>query len=142
MASGVFAALLVMRIGEWRAMTTVMIALIGCYTVLAAAPAAVPVFYAALFLAGFCASGFRVITTAYLFKIVPNEVMGRTSSSFLLVSMALQVVVTLSVGPLINHTSARGGFTLLAAIVAAGLGLLAAVSAPLRRVPDGAAETA
>jgi MFS family permease len=142
MTSGVFAALLVIRLGEWRAMTTVVVALIGCYTVLAVTPAAVPVFYAALFLAGFCASGFRVITTAYLFKVVPNEVMGRTSSSFLLVSMVLQVAVTLSVGPLVNHTSARGGFALLAAIVAAGLGLLAAVAVPLRRVPDGVAETA
>jgi predicted MFS family arabinose efflux permease len=142
MASGVFAALLVTRVGEWRAMTGVMVALIGCYTVLAATPAAVPVFYATLFLAGFCSSGFRVITTAYLFKVVPNEMMGRTSSSFLLVSMVLQVVVTLSVGPLVNHTSARGGFVLLAAIVAAGLAVLAAVSASLRRVPDCAAETA
>jgi MFS family permease len=142
MASGVFAALLVVRAGEWRTMTGVMVALIGCYTVLAATPAAVPVFYAALFLAGFCASGFRVVTTAYLFKVVPNEVMGRTSSSFLLVSMLLQVVVTLSVGPLVNHTSARGGFVLLAAIVAVGLAVLAAVSAALRREPVGAAETA
>jgi MFS family permease len=123
-------------------MTSVMVALIGCYTVLAVSPAAVPVFYATLFLAGFCSSGFRVITTAYLFKVVPNEVMGRTSSSFLLVSMALQVAVTLSVGPLVNHTSARGGFVLLGAIVAVGLALLAAVSAAVRRVPDGVAETA
>jgi fucose permease len=68
--------------------------------------------------------------------------MGRTSSSFLLVSMVLQVVVTLSVGPLVNHTSARGGFVLLAAIVAVGLAVLAAVSPSLRRVPDCAAETA
>ena len=142
MASGVFAALLVTRVGEWRAMTGVMVALIGCYTILAATPAAVPVFYAMLFLAGFCSSGFRVITTAYLFKVVPNEVMGRTSSSFLLVSMVLQVVVTLSVGPLVNRTSAQGGFVLLAAIVAAGLAVLAAVSPALRRIPEGAAETA
>jgi MFS family permease len=142
MASGVFAALLVTRVGEWRAMTGVMVALIGCYTVLAVTPAAVPVFYAALFLAGFCSSGFRVITTAYLFKVVPNEMMGRTSSSFLLVSMVLQVVVTLSVGPLVNDTSARGGFVLLAAIVAVGLAVLAAVSASLRRVPESAPETA
>jgi predicted MFS family arabinose efflux permease len=142
MTSGVFAALLVTRVGEWRAMTGVMVALIGCYTILAATPAAVPVFYAMLFLAGFCSSGFRVITTAYLFKVVPNEVMGRTSSSFLLVSMVLQVVVTLSVGPLVNHTSAQGGFVLLAGIVAVGLGVLAAVSPALRRIPDGAAETA
>jgi predicted MFS family arabinose efflux permease len=142
MTSGVFAALLVVRLGEWRAMTTVMVALIGCYTVLAATPGAVPVFYAVLFLAGFCSSGFRVITTAYLFKVVPNAVMGRTSSSFLLVSMVLQVAVTLSVGPLVNHTSARGGFGLLAAIVAVGLALLAAVAPSVRRVPEGAAETA
>jgi len=50
--------------------------------------------------------------------------------------------VTLSVGPLVNHTSARGGFVLLAAIVAGGLALLAAVAAALRRVPECAAETA
>ena len=142
MASGVFAALLVARVGEWRTMTGVMVALIGCYTILAVTPAAVPIFYAMLFFAGFCSSGFRVVTTAYLFKVVPNDVMGRTSSSFLLVSMALQVVVALSVGPLVNATSARGGFVLLAAIVAAGLGLLAAVSSALRRVPPSAAETA
>jgi MFS family permease len=142
MTSGVFAALLVVRLGEWRAMTGVMVALIGCYAVLAATPAAVPVFYAVLFLAGFCSSAFRVMTTAYLFRVVPNEVMGRTSSSFLLVSTLLQVAVTLSVGPLVNHTSARGGFVLLAAIVAGGLALLAAVAAALRRVPECAAETA
>ena len=142
MASGIFAALLVLRLGEWRAMTGVMVALIACYAALAASPAAIPVFYAVLFLAGFCSSAFRVMTTAYLFKVVPNEVMGRASSSFLLVSMVLQVVVTLSVGPLVNHTSARGGFVLLAAIVGIGLALLAAVAAGLRRVPDCAAETA
>ena len=142
MASGVFAALLVVRLGEWRAMTGVMVALIGCYTALAGIPAAIPAFYAVLFVAGFCSSAFRVMTTAYLFKVVPNEVMGRTSSSFLLVSMVLQIGVTLSVGPLINHTSARGGFVLLAAIVAGGLALLAAVAAALRRVPNCAAETA
>ena len=142
MASGVFAALLVTRVGEWRTMTGVMVALIACYTVIATTPAAVPVFYAALFLAGFCSSGFRVVTTAYLFKVVPNAVMGRTSSSFLLVSMALQVVVTLSIGPLVNHTSARGGFVLLAGIVAFGLVLLAAVAAALRRAPQSAVETA
>jgi MFS family permease len=142
MASGVFAALLVVRLGEWRAMTGVMVALIACYAALAASPAAIPVFYAVLFLAGFCSSAFRVMTTAYLFKVVPNAVMGRTSSSFLLVSMILQVAVTLSVGPLINSTSARGGFVLLAAIVGIGLALLAAVAGGLRRVPDCAAETA
>ena len=142
MASGILAALLVLRLGEWRAMTGVMVVLIACYTALAVSPAAIPVFYAVLFLAGFCSSAFRVMTTAYLFKVVPNEVMGRTSSTFLLVSMVLQVGVTLSVGPLINHTSARGGFALLAAIVGVGLALLAAVAAGLRRVPDCAAETA
>jgi len=142
MASGIFAALLVLRLGEWRAMTGVMLALIACYAALAAGPATVPLFYAVLFLAGFCSSAFRVMTTAYLFKVVPNDVMGRTSSTFLLVSMALQVAVTLSVGPLINTTSARGGFVLLAAIVAIGLALLAAVAGGLRRVPDCAAETA
>ena len=142
MASGIFAALLVVRLGEWRAMTGVMVALIVCYAALAASPAAIPVFYAVLFLAGFCSSAFRVMTTAYLFKVVPNEVMGRTSSSFLLVSMILQVAVTLSVGPLINSTSARGGFVLLAAIVGIGLALLAAVAGGLRRVPHCAAETA
>jgi hypothetical protein len=68
--------------------------------------------------------------------------MGRTSSSFLLVSMVLQVGVTLAIGPLINHTSAEGGFVLLAAIVAIGLVLLLAVSTALRRVPDCAAEAA
>jgi MFS family permease len=142
MASGIFAALLVVRLGEWRAMTGVMVALIACYAALAASPAAIPVFYAVLFLAGFCSSAFRVMTTAYLFKVVPNEVMGRTSSSFLLVSMILQVAVTLSVGPLIDSTSARGGFVLLAAIVGIGLALLAAVAGGLRRVPHCAAETA
>ncbi len=78
-----------------------------------------------------------MITSAYLFKVVPNEVMGRTSSTFLLVSMLLQVVVTLSVGPLVNHAGARGGFALLAAIVTGGLVLLVAVSAAVRRPDPG-----
>ena len=46
MASGIFAALLVLRLGEWRAMTGVMVALIACYAALAVVPAAIPVFYA------------------------------------------------------------------------------------------------
>ena len=50
--------------------------------------------------------------------------------------------MTLSIGPLVNHTGSRGGFVVLAAIVAAGLVLLTAVSGALRRVPDCAAETA
>ena len=136
MVSGVFAALLVLRLGEWRAMVGVLVVLIGCYGALAGVPVAVAGFYAVLFLAGFCSSAFRVITSAYLFKVVPNEVMGRTSSTFLLVSMLLQVVVTLSVGPLVNHTGARGGFALLAAIVAFGLVLLVAAAAALQRLPD------
>jgi MFS family permease len=136
MTSGFFAALLMLRLGEWKAMTCALCALICCYLGLAGAPAVIPVFYAVLFLAGFCSSAFRVMTSAYLFKVVPNEVMGRTSSTFLLVSMVLQVVVTLSIGPLINHTSARGGLVLLAVIVTGGLVLLGAVSAALRRVPE------
>jgi MFS family permease len=139
-ASGVFAALLVLRLGEWRAMTAVMVALIGCYAALAAGPPAVGAFYVLLFAAGFCSSAFRVITSAYLYKVVPNDVMGRTSSTFLLVSMLLQVAVTLSVGPLVNRAGARGGFVLLAAIVAVGLALLGAVAGALRvslREPEG-----
>jgi MFS family permease len=132
MASGVFAALLVLRLGEWRAMTTAMVALIALYAALAGGPAVIGTFYALLFAAGFCSSAFRVITSAYLFKIVPNEVMGRTSSTFLLVSMLLQVVVTLSVGPLVNSAGSRAGFVLLAAIVAVGLALLWLVAGRLR----------
>jgi len=86
-------------------------------------------------IAGFCSSAFRVITNAYLFKVVPNDVMGRTSSTLLLVSMLLQVGVTLGVGPLVNHAGARGGFALLAAIVGLGLVLLVAVAPAVRRVP-------
>jgi MFS family permease len=138
MVSGVFAALLVLRLGEWRAMTGVMVALIGCYAALAGAPAAVAAFYALLFLAGFCSSAFRVITSAYLFKVVPNEVMGRASSTFLLVSMLLQVIVTLSIGPLVNGAGARGGFVLLTAIVVAGLGLLAVVATAFHRITEAA----
>jgi len=143
LVSGVLAALLVLRLGEWRAMTAVLVVLIGCYVTLAASSAAVPVFYALLFVAGFCSSAFRVITNAYLFKVVRNEVMGRTSSTFLLVSMLLQVGVTLGVGPLVNHAGARGGFALLAAIVGLGLALLVAVAPAVRRVPPiSAAESA
>ena len=132
MASGVFAALLVLRLGEWRTMTAVMVALIACYAALAGGPAAVAAFYLLLFAAGFCSSAFRVITSAYLYKVVPNDVMGRTSSTFLLVSMLLQVGVTLSAGPLVNRAGARAGFVLLAAIVAVGLALLGVVSGALR----------
>ena len=139
MTSGVFAALLVVRLGEWRAMTAVMVALIACYVALAGVPAGIVVFYAVLFLAGFCSSAFRVITSAYLFKVVPNDVMGRTSSTFLLASMLLQVIVTLSIGPLVDHAGARGGFVVLAAIVAAGLVLLTAVSGAMQRLPRAAA---
>jgi len=135
MTSGVFAALLVLRLGEWAAMTAVMVALVGCYAALAAAPDAIAAFYGLLFLAGFCSSAFRVMTSAALFRVVPNEMMGRTSSTFLLVSLLLQVIVTLSVGPLVNHAGARGGFVLLAAIVTAGLVLLTAVAAAFRRLP-------
>lgn len=132
LTSGVFAALLVLWLGEWRAMGAAMVALIACYAGLAGGPAAVPAFYLLLFTAGFCSSAFRVMTSAYLFKVVPNEMMGRTSSTFLLISMLLQVAVTLSVGPLVNRAGARGGFVLLAAIVAAGLALLGVVAAALR----------
>ncbi len=141
MASGVFAALLVLRLGEWRAMTAVMAVLIGSYVALAASPATVATFYPLLFVAGFCSSAFRVITSAYLFRVVPNEVMGRTSSTFMLVSMLLQIGVTLGIGPLVNHAGARGGFALLAAIVGAGMVLLAAVAAAFRRMPVGAVES-
>jgi len=76
-----------------------------------------------------------VITNAYLFKVVSSDVTGRTSSTFLLVSMLLQVGVTLGVGPLVSHAGARGGFVLLAATVGLGPVLLAAVAPAVRRVP-------
>jgi len=135
LTSGVFAAVLVLRLGEWRAMVAVMVALIACYAALAGGPAAIGSFYVLLFAAGFCSSAFRVMTSAYLFKAVPNDMMGRTSSTFLLVSMLLQVAVTLSVGPLVNSAGARSGFVLLAAIVAVGLVVLAVAAAALRRPP-------
>ena len=46
MTSGFFAALLMLRLGEWRAMTCALVALICCYVGLAGAPAVIPVFYA------------------------------------------------------------------------------------------------
>jgi MFS family permease len=141
MTSGVFAALLVVRLGEWRAMGAVLAVLIGSYVALAASPAAIGTFYPLLFVAGFCSSAFRVITSAYLFKVVPNEVMGRTSSSFLLVSLVLQVGVTLAMGPLVNDAGPRGGFVALAAIVGAGTVLLAGVAAAFRRTAVEAVET-
>ncbi len=116
-------------------MTAVIVALIVCYSLLAGGPAVIGAFYPLLFAAGFCSSAFRVITSAYLFKVVPNEVMGRTSATFLLVSMLLQVGVTLSVGPLVNAAGARTGFVLLAGIVAAGLALLGVAAAGLRHAP-------
>jgi hypothetical protein len=98
--------------------------------------------YALLFLAGFCSSAFRILTTAQLLEVVPNEVMGRTSATLLLVSMLLQVGVTLGIGPLIDAGSASGGFLMLAAIVAAGLALQAASAPSLRRAPVRGAESA
>jgi hypothetical protein len=113
----------------------VIVALIGCYALLAGGPAAIGAFYPLLFAAGFCSSAFRVITSAYLFKVVPNAFMGRTSATFLLVSMLLQVGVTLSVGPLVNAAGPRSGFALLAGIVVAGLALLGVAATGLRRTP-------
>lgn len=44
-------------------------------------------------------------------------------------------------GPLVNHAGARGGFAALAAIVGAGMALLAAVAAAFRRMPVEAVES-
>jgi hypothetical protein len=44
MASGMFAALLVLRLGEWGAMTAVMAVLIGSYAALAGSPVTVAAF--------------------------------------------------------------------------------------------------
>src|SRR5919197_691965 len=142
MASGFLAAILVLRLGDWTSMTGVMAALVACYAALAVLPALVATFYVLAFAAGFCSSAFRVITNALLFKVVPNEVMGRTAATFLLASMLLQVAVTLAIGPLVNHAGPRGGFAALAAIVAGGLALLLVVAPAFRRLPQGVPESA
>jgi hypothetical protein len=66
--------------------------------------------------------------------------MGRTSATISLVSILMQVVATLAVGPIVNQAGARGGFVMLAAIVAvAGIALvvlLPRVRALPRAVPE------
>ncbi|MGN6380834.1 MAG: MFS transporter [Gaiellales bacterium] len=141
LASGFLAALLVIRLGEWSAMLTTLVVLVCGYLALALGPAGVLGVFLLSALIGFCSSGFRVISNSVLLRVVPNQVMGRTSATIFLVSILLQVVVTLAVGPLINHSSARGGFVMLAAIVSVAAISLALLLPRLRALPAAVAES-
>jgi MFS family permease len=141
LASGFLAALLVIRLGEWSSMLLAIAVLVCGYLALAAGPATVAGLFALAALVGFCSSGFRVISNSVLLRVVPNVMMGRTSATISLVSVVMQVVVTLAVGPIVNHAGARGGFVMLACIVAAAgvalVVLLPRMRALPRAVPEG-----
>ena len=139
--SGLTAALLVIRFGRFRAMLGVLVALAVAYGVLATGPTALVAFLALMAAAGYCSSGFRVIANSVLLGVVPNQLMGRTSATFLLLSLVLQVVVTLAVGPLVQQTGAQGGFVLLSGIAVVALVALASLTPSVRRLPQPAADT-
>ena len=138
--SGFFAAVLVVRVGEWAAMLGVAAGLTAAYVVLAAGPARIGTFFGLALVAGFCSSGFRVIANSVLLRVVPNEIMGRTSATIFLASIVLQVVATLAAGPLVNAAGARGGFVMLAAIAGLAMAGLAALLPRLRALPAAAPE--
>jgi MFS family permease len=138
--SGFLAALLVAWLGEWTAMVGVLAALAAAYLALATGPATLLAFFGLALVAGFCSSGFRVITNSVLLRVVPNDVMGRTSATIFLVSILLQVVATLAVGPLVNAAGARGGFLMLAAIAVVAMTGLAAVARGMHALPAAAGE--
>jgi MFS family permease len=138
--SGFLAALLVAWLGEWTAMVGVLAALAAAYLALATGPATLLAFFGLALVAGFCSSGFRVITNSVLLRVVPNEVMGRTSATIFLASILLQVVATLAVGPLVNAAGARGGFLMLAAIAVVAMTGLAAVGRGMHALPAAAGE--
>jgi MFS family permease len=138
--SGFLAALLVLRLGASSAMRSVVVGLLAVYVVLIWGPTQVAVYLGLMLAAGFCSSAFRVMANSVLFRVVPNEVMGRTSATFLLASMMMQVLATLAVGPLVNAHGAQGGFVLLSAVVLASLVGLFLLAPRLRLRPEPALE--
>ncbi len=131
--SGFAAALVVVRLGEWSALTCFMLAVIGSYATLSLGPTGLPAVLGLVFTAGFCSSAFRVTANAVLLRVVPNEVMGRTGASIGLSSTLIQVSLALAVGPVINRGGAEAGYAMLALLVAGGVAALVAALPALRR---------
>jgi MFS family permease len=140
-ASGFLAALLVVRLGEWPVMLGTVAAATVCYVLVAALPASVAVLFALTWVVGFSSSSFRVVTNSVLLRVVPNAVMGRMTAAIQLAMILMEVVATLAVGPLINHSGPRAGVLLLAAIVALASAWLAVLAPRLRALPQAVPES-
>lgn len=140
LASGFLAALLVVRLGEWPVMVATVAAATACYLLVAALPASVAVFFVLMWVVGFSSSSFRVVTNSVLLRVVPNAVMGRMTAAIQLAMILMEVVATLAIGPLVNHSGPRGGLLLLAAIVALATAWLAVLAPRLRALPQALPE--
>jgi DHA3 family macrolide efflux protein-like MFS transporter len=139
--SGLTAALVVVWLGRFRAMLIMLAALAAAYAIFATGPTALAAFFALMYVAGYCSSGFRVIANSVLLAVVPNRLMGRTSATILLFSMVMQVLATLAIGPLVQEAGPQGGFVLLTTIVVVTLVALGSLTPSVRRLPQPAAET-
>jgi MFS family permease len=138
LAAGFLAALIVVRLGEWAAMATLLVSLIAGYLAFMLEPQRLGVVFAMTAAIGFCSSAFRVTANATLMRIVPGAVMGRTAAAFGISTTVLQVAAAIAIGPLIENGGARAGFMLLAGLIIAATLVLAAVAPRLRRPLEAA----
>lgn len=53
---------------------------------------AIPWFFAAYALIGFCNAGIRVLRTTYLFNVIDNNVIGRTNSVFMVINSCFRIL--------------------------------------------------
>jgi MFS family permease len=73
------------------------------------------------FVFGFCNSAIRILMYTRLMEVVPSAVFSRITSLLSTAAAIVQVVVTLSIGQIMDATGVVGGFVVLASIMAAGL---------------------
>ena len=77
------------------------------------------------FVFGFCNSSIRILMYSKLMEIVPSAVFSRVTSLLGTAATLIQVVVTLSIGEIMDARGVVGGFAILASIMTVGLGLYA-----------------
>lgn len=101
-------------------------ALAMCVLIALAFERNIPFYYVLMFLFGLSNAGARVLRVSYLFHHIPNQVIGRTSSIFMVVNVVLRLlfVYICSLPFFIHHIG--WGFALLAAGCAVALCLLLA----------------
>lgn len=115
-AAAIFIGALTAKSSERTSLAWMMFGAASFYLMCAFVSGLAPAF-TLIALVGFMISAYRVVSQTYLMKIIPQNLMGRCTSTFFQISTFAQLAAIFSVGYLAQHVSIPSGFGFLAVIL-------------------------